>query len=996
MTQNLAAIFIFMAIAALGAEAEKILPVINEVELWQQVGQLPYELTWTQRNEHPKTLVNFEDLSGWTLELHGGASGEVRRSREQQMWGKHVAKFLFTGTGEKSRVIARPPKPVPIPGSFDVIDLWGYGSRWFNDPAHPIVSLAILLEDARGNEFRIGITEVTWRHWWLIHRRIPSETLALMTLPAAFSGLEISRLTNKEPRYFYCDSLAIYAEELKPLQFQPQPRRNLKPFRGQIAGLNTGPGTLPFPTREETILPENRTRDFQTTVCELEPGRFEWRYEGQDTALVYTYSPRTGNLGEITAHVNGHAPFRPLNGGGVLFADTVASRVAEGRLLSASLVGESVISRFAMGSRVVECEFRLWQKSLVIDVWCDGGVATELSFGRVTGVSQPRLIRNPYITYQAMSFLYPRVLVSGGQAAPLFTSVWFDWYRSNASEPYYVDKPMVTADTAEINGGLRYNPKTDGQRNNLYERIFLTVSPRYEEVLPTIANPPSLRQQEGKQVLWTVTEPESFKQDHALSRRIRSYGINKIMQHSHEATWRDDTGSFTLRDRAAPQKGGDAMLQWYIRAQGELGWLQGTYCNYTDLDPVNTNWNPDWVQRSPDGEWRRAWFNCYALKPAKAVELDAFYSRRLKGRYDIKMSYTDVHSSIAPWVYCDSDARVPGAGTFAATYYAYGQILLNDQSVCGPTQSEATLQWLYAGLASGHYGWVQTRVNLLTEPLDVAFKLLKIQPLECDYGMGYTYFYLEQIDKDWMKSPKRRELVDLFLATTIGYGNMGWLIKEWGLDEPFGVEVLARSYYMMQQLQQQYAFVSPRTIQYADRLGNFLSPSQAHATGVIADSRLHVEYENGAHVYVNRSSQRSWTVKDHTSKAVELPVSGWLVFNEKNGFYEFSANIDGKRIDYVKAPEYEFLDGRGQWTEQGSLGATGSVARRERGGGVVELIDIYGNSRIGFKAESVGQLMAYDWEDNCLGKVELKSVRAGWYEFRPVSSGRRYVFANVQ
>ena len=42
---------------------------------------------------------------------------------------------------------------------------------------------------------------------------------------------------------------------------------------------------------------------------------------------------------------------------------------------------------------------------------------------------------------------------------------------------------------AEVNGGVRYRPRTDGVRNDVFERIFLTVSPTFEEVLPTIANP---------------------------------------------------------------------------------------------------------------------------------------------------------------------------------------------------------------------------------------------------------------------------------------------------------------------------------------------------------------------------------------------------------------------------------------------------------------------------------------------------------------------------
>ena len=55
------------------ATPDKVVPAINEIDPWQQVGQQPYEMTWTQREENPHTLVDFEDLKGWTLELYGGA-----------------------------------------------------------------------------------------------------------------------------------------------------------------------------------------------------------------------------------------------------------------------------------------------------------------------------------------------------------------------------------------------------------------------------------------------------------------------------------------------------------------------------------------------------------------------------------------------------------------------------------------------------------------------------------------------------------------------------------------------------------------------------------------------------------------------------------------------------------------------------------------------------------------------------------------------------------
>ena len=975
--------------ASPGAGLEKSVPAVNEIDRRLPLGRMPYEMTWVDREEDPNTLIDFENLAGWTLDLYGGAAGALSRSREQQLWGLYVGKVVYSGTRAESRAVARPPKPVPIPDRFDSIDLWGYGDRLpgssgSSKPSQ--VYLAILIQDARGKEFRFPLTNMRWVDWWLIHHKGDPETIRQITWPARFAGIEIAMGVSPEQRYLYLDSLAFYVENLKPLTFKPQPKRNLKPFRGQIAGLNTGPGTLPFPTREETILPANFEKEYSLRTRRTGRNRFEFEYRGRDARVVYEYRPKTGNLGEITARVDRGQPFRPLDGGGV----RTPGGLVVGQLMSARLENDVLAVQFDSGKQVVEYNLRLWQKSLVLDVWCDSPDAAELHFGRVAGVRDPKLITVPYITY---SHFNPRVLMSRGSAGPVFTSIWFDWYRSNASEPYFVAEPKIEALTAELNGGLRYIPKTDGRRNNLYERVFVTVSPVYEETLPTIANPPSLRKDEGKQVVWTVTQPESFREDHERCRRIRSYGLDKIMQHSHEVTWRDHNESYTMRLKAAPQKGGDKMLQWYIKAQNDLGWLQGVYSNYCDFAPVNTNWNPDFVQRMPNGEWRRAWYRTYAMKPAKAVEMDEYYAPRIKEKFGVKMSYTDVHTdNPPPWEYCDYDARVPGAGTFAATYYAYGQLLLNDQKVYGPTQSESTFQWLFAGLQSGGYGWVYTDVNLLTHPLDVSFRLHKMNPLECDYGMGYTNYYLSRLDPDWKESPKRREYVDLFLATTIGYGNMGWLVTDWGLDDAFGVEVMARSYYMMQQLQQQYAFEKPRIIQYAGRDGGFLTPSEAHATGLIADSRLHVEYENGTHVYVNRGVKGTWTVKSGQGEAAELPPSGWLAYNRNNGFQEFSALADGRRIDYVKSEGYEFLDGRGTWTERGSLGCAGSVARRQKGKGVIELIDIYGNNRIAFRAGGPGILVAYDPQGRTLGQVTTSSPLPGWRVFDPVAGARSYVY----
>ena len=38
--------------------------------------------------------------------------------------------------------------------------------------------------------------------------------------------------------------------------------------------------------------------------------------------------------------------------------------------------------------------------------------------------------------------------------------------------------------------------------------------------------------------------------------------------------------------------------------------------------------------------------------------------------------------------------------------------------------------------------------------------------------------------------------------------------------------------------------------------------------------------------------------------------------------------------------------------------------------------------------------MAYDAEGKSLGKVDVKSARSSWYEFKPLPNGRKYVWGS--
>ncbi|MBC7326949.1 LamG domain-containing protein [bacterium] len=956
-------------------QPEKVVPVINEIAPNEKIGERPYEMVWANRQEERKPLVDFENLEGWKVECYDGANVEVRRSREQQMWGDYVCKVSFSGKSADSRFIIKPPKPIPIEGDFDCINLWIYGNNWGWEPLdknNPRVEIDIHFVDSAGKPFRIYFWNVMWKEWFLAHRRIDESILKQISFPCSFTGIEVRGCSNEVFSTIYFDSLYFYKEELKPLSFAPRPKRNIEPRPGQNLGTNTGPGVLPFPTRKETILPTNYETSFETKAYQSGDNEFTFEYSGKDGNLKYVYKPSDGTFGEIEVFFNGKRICRPMREGGIKFEDKKETERMEFR--SADLSDGILTVHFSSQYGDVQYRLWLWQKSLVIETTCLGGKASELSLGYADELQgNPELIRVPYLELARPSVLLIR------DKTPLFISCWIDWYNSNASELYF--DSWKKENSARFAGGTKYIPKTDGQRNDLFERIFLTVSPLFEETLPTIANPPSpVGKLAGEHLyhmgwLKEVTSKEGFDEEHELCKReLWSYGIRKLMKLSHETTWRDAGESFTLRTKAGPRKGGDEALKEYTKKQQSLGWLYGYYSNYTDFAPVNEHWNEDFVSRLPNNEWRPAWPRCYNLKPAKAVEFDAQLAKIVKQKFGIDCSYTDVHTCVPPWGYCDYDARVPGAGTFAATFYAYGELLLNDQLTYGPTFSEGTWHYMYAGLVTGNYAQCPN-YDFFNEPLNVTFDLLKLHPLECDIDMGHSPFWGQGFEeKEDARYPD--ENLDRLIGATIAYGHIGLLTGRNAKEN-------CRLYYMIQQVAKRYAMEKVKKIEYADENNRFHNVTEAILTGVINESRLYVEYENGLNIFVNWSRDKEWRLPEEltkiTGRKIILPPSGWCAFDDK-GFFEASHLKQGNRIDEVISPEYIYLDGRGKWTENDFLSARYACARIPLGEGKEQIVNV-DNKEIGVKVSGQIKCYALNYDGEPQKEVPVRYSRG--YAFIP-------------
>ncbi|MBT3375538.1 MAG: hypothetical protein HN742_04555 [Lentisphaerae bacterium] len=950
----------------------------------QTIGKRPYELDWAGRMEddHPH-LVDFENLVGWTTDVES-AVATFERSQEQQIWGQFVGKLTYRADGKQPTVAIRPPEPIPVVGAFDAVTCWVYGNTLGKDATTPGVRIAAQFILPPGDTIGVPLTTVRWKEWFLCHRRLTEEQISAVQNGASFSGFVISGGRNKKDRVLYFDSLSVFVETFPPLAFEPRPKRGVDMFPGQGIGTNTGPRKLPFPTHAETILPDNLTADFKTAV-RRSGNTFTFTYRGTDGSLTYTLAPKTGNLSDVRAEWNGcGAPFQPCAGGGVRLMSENGKPIPpdSATLVSTNLADGVVTCTWRLSAEgqnaTVTYAFRLWQKSLVVDIVSLGGAIHEVHFGETVGTDSPRLVTLPY--YTSGTTTRPAILVTGPPANPLFISGHVDWTRSNAATPFAVNS--INGNSAVFNGGTRYIPKTDGRRNDCFERFIITVSPRFEEILPNIPNPVSPWKHVTGTRVWRAHGASNRERDTAFWTRCHRYGITEVVVTDHETGWRDGEESFTFRTRPAPGKGGDEGQFTYARhMQDTLGFVYGPYNNYTDFAPVNEFWHPDMVNRRPENQLQTAWRRCYAPKPARAVEYCARLAPIIEEKFDFSTAYCDVHTAVTPWSRTDYDPRVPGAGTFSAVFYSYGEIMLHQKRAWdGPVYSEGNNHWLYCGLTDGNYAQDQ-RYRIPDKPWLVDFDLRKMHDLCCNFGMGNLQMFFGREYSLGSNRLEQSASIDRFLAATVGFGHTGFLIFAGGYRNTM------RSYYMLQQLHSRYALASAVDIRYATDDGRLLPTTEAVATDAFRRSQLVTRYSDGTITAVNGHRQERMRI-NIDNRVLNLPPNGYAGWTSDGQVHVLSADVDGHRCDYAVTPAYIYIDGRGTFIRYPKAAGAGQAVCRILPDDQYEIIP-FEKAQCGFAITAVSA-EALDEARNSLGPAEVRQARGLTYVM-PVEGAFSYV-----
>lgn len=876
-------------------------------------GERPYELVWANRthDDHP-AQVPFTDARGWTVVCER-ASATLTTSTNELLFGDGTVQLTYCALDQKPIVRLEPLHPIVITQQFDAVSCWIYGNNhsYAPDPKTPPVSISLEFGDAQGKSLVLPLLHVHHQAWFLAHRRLTAEHVERLSHGATLRAILVANGTNREARTLFFNSLAFFQESFPALTFSQRPQRGVTVFPTCDPGLNTGPGRLPFPTRAGTIIPDDPVP--HTVTVEKQGQTYGFIRDGADGRLEIKLPEKMGQWDDLAVRWNGAAWLRIGVDGGVYFEAGRATR----ETCEISQDGAAVVYRGTLNGCASSIRFELVGKSLVADLQVAGHDVREVRFGACADLNKPRAIGLPYYTYNGYGdpMGRPHVVVSDtgdAQSPYLYLMAHVDWTQSNATEPFGLNDRSDGC--IYSNGGVRYVPRTDTVCNPCFERFVWSISPEVDEVLPVIPNPTSVWKHVTGRGVWRAHGAGQRDQDAAYWRSIHRRGMTQLIVTDHEVGWRDGNESFTFRTKPAPKKGGDEGQYTYARImQDELGFVYGPYNNFTDFAPVNEYWSFDMISRSRDNQLQHAWERCYAPKPARAVEYCEKLAPVIQKKFTFSTAYCDVHTAVTPWSRVDFDPRVPGAGSFASVFYAYGEImLLQKQAWNGPVYSEGNNHFPYCGLTDGNYAQDQA-YRIAENPWIVNFDLRRLHDLCCNFGMGAPDMFYpgksQPADFDAM--------LDRFLTATLAFGHPGFFVH----TRPGEL----RSYYMIQPIAADYTQQPVQSIEYIDADGALYPARLAMGNGVYARSQLLIRYANGTSVIANGNTTDMLRVR-LAGQQIELPPNGYRAQTADRRIRVFSGEVDGRRADCAVSPTVTYVDGRGAFVRFDEGACAGKAA----------------------------------------------------------------------
>ncbi len=840
---------------------------------------------------HCPTVWTAQDngFDGWQIE------GDVKleTSPDFCLWNEKSAKLTFNST--PCRAVLKPANII-LNGPVDGLEIWVYGLKSGK------TKNSFVIEDANGKSFTLRTTGNSsfWAStpWWGASLcRIPKDIVFPVKLTQIV--FEASEKIKAGDATFF-DFIGAFK------------------FTGETLP-DTAKWDIPFPYKKESILPTPTASNVKNSFHK-EQDAFIFTFNGSDGNLAYRYIPKTGTLNDLSVSFNGQTTFHPMADSGIMATVNgvkfhPSDNDIQATLLKSETDGDTLKTLWKWTKNNASVEFTLGfavkGRSLVITADSTSTDITAFSCGHTQSTPNPRLVKLTYLNYR---WDYPRLLVTDDY----FISLFPDWYVSQATE--VVDganrhglqgAKIIDDDSAIILGGSLYLPKAGSIRNPLHERFFLTISPDLESVLPNIPNPRSRYFDETKTLIYSTRMYDSVKTEHCPQevdfwRLMADYGMTDMFVRFHMNQWRTPlrNNHFTHYGYAYEDVT-DAGYQMIASELKKIIKRVGPYEDNRVIHELGPEFNYDILSQNSEGLFNEGWDASFQPSPAAQHKLEADYAPFLVKKFGWNACYFDEVTNTPPWGLVDFNPNIPGSATYLNVLrnYAFVSQKMADY-YNGPIWSEGNAAMFWAGYLDTDYA----QTNDADAMPIVDYKLRKMNPLENlnGYDLGKV----------------GNATVDYMLSAQIVNGNMGhlWSSKSaipyhgqcvLKTAKPEQIRDICRSYFMMRQLQELYAGVPVNQIRY-ECGGQLLTATEMLRMAKPNEGKVFTQYENGLNVWVNRNPQDNWTVTVDGQKMV-LPPYGYAAFMPDK-LWEYSAEINGHRVDYSHGPLYTYVDGRGNRT----------------------------------------------------------------------------------
>lgn len=438
-------------------------------------------------------LTSFEQTAGWSVHSRTGRA-RLDKDRAPAIWGEYAGVVRFTPrqAGPHS-VEIRPAEPWRVNAPFNMITFWVW-----HEPAAPHPSGAyelVLHGTGPRNQSREWV--MPYRPgpgWQMLHLRMDAEDLWPMTFthiswrfPDGIEG----------PQDLFLENLRVYQESVARI---PREIQFIRPhdYAPAFAPRRAGSVLLDFPPRPGAFRPLAPAERFVNTLEQIEPNLYRFLHQSGSLRLEYRVH-LSGNFPAISVRLNDVDLEQVWRGADVHSQGDPPvfrlSRIDEGRL----------ILQYAEGLRF---SLSLQGRTLELEAHSLNETFSGMDLGGLEKGGAQRLERLE-LPFMRLSANFPWPLAWGeAEETRFFISVIPDWWFSMAGE---VLPPQAEGIAL---GRMVYPPRWKGGRNVFRERVYFTVSPNLEDVLPGPSAPPALMRARAGEIFFPSETPRTLRLIH--------------------------------------------------------------------------------------------------------------------------------------------------------------------------------------------------------------------------------------------------------------------------------------------------------------------------------------------------------------------------------------------------------------------------------------------------------------------------------------------------